>query len=533
MLIYCNQLEITDKYSLNRILDSTIGWIKNKTNRQFTRQELRYSNNYVIQNMKIRTYQADSEYPKLYSILFSQPDTNVRGRQWITEIGIKLEPPLPTVFTILLETSDVSTRVRENPASTRPKLVDYIRTNCTLASTTIGINVKQLLHDDYNLRAFQSELNSPSREYPLVLLSRKFDHQTFVSPEVLQNQLVGLAQVVLCQENFDTWKMERFLSKRYSAWGGAINIIFPMLKHDYCHNSLLLAPALDKLTNQNVNIIHELLSHVTHFTNVRKKTNHFSPYSVRAKRVGDNRKLLHDKLNSLKVDDELATLLEEAIDEMSDIQGKHAESHRVITEELSVEQFRSLELEQLVGEKEDTIRDLRYHLDKRESGEAPIPIIGVSDRSKLFDAVQNPNPENLLQLVASIFSDRVVILQSAFRSAKQSASFLHGSRLANLLFRLCTSYFDDISVGGESVARRVFTSNEFAAKESETVMKSDRYSSLRSFEYKGEILKMYRHLKIGVSDNVQETIRVHFHWLSNEKTIVIGYCGPHLPLGKV
>ena len=86
--------------------------------------------------------------------------------------------------------------------------------------------------------------------------------------------------------------------------------------------------------------------------------------------------------------------------------------------------------------------------------------------------------------------------------------------------------------GGDIQARTVFGKNEYAAKESETVMANKAMKRQRTFTYEGQDVEMFRHLKIGVDDDVTRTIRVHFHWDSEKQKIVIGYCGKHLLLRK-
>lgn len=54
----------------------------------------------------------------------------------------------------------------------------------------------------------------------------------------------------------------------------------------------------------------------------------------------------------------------------------------------------------------------------------------------------------------------------------------------------------------------------------------------RTFDYEGEPVEMFRHLKIGVDEDVARTIRVHFHWDAEREKIVIGYCGEHLPVSS-
>lgn len=106
--------------------------------------------------------------------------------------------------------------------------------------------------------------------------------------------------------------------------------------------------------------------------------------------------------------------------------------------------------------------------------------------------------------------------------------FLYGRELLNLLARLANEYRTALIEKGDSEARKVFGKNEYAAKESETLSK--RAKKMRTFEYAGEQVTMYRHLKIGVEDDVTKTIRVHFHWDPESEKIVIGHCGEHLPL---
>ena len=85
---------------------------------------------------------------------------------------------------------------------------------------------------------------------------------------------------------------------------------------------------------------------------------------------------------------------------------------------------------------------------------------------------------------------------------------------------------------GDNEARKVFGQSEYSAKESETVMGNKAMRRKRTFDYEGEPVEMFRHLKIGVDEDVARTIRVHFHWDAEREKIVIGYCGEHLPVSS-
>ena len=110
--------------------------------------------------------------------------------------------------------------------------------------------------------------------------------------------------------------------------------------------------------------------------------------------------------------------------------------------------------------------------------------------------------------------------------------FINGRDLLNLLKKLVTEYRSKLMAGGDSHARRVFGKNEYAAKEAETVMANKVMRRQRTFAYEGTDVGMFRHLKIGVDDDVTRTIRVYFLWDSDKQKIVIGYCGKHLSVSS-
>ncbi|MCF5872139.1 hypothetical protein [Aeromonas veronii] len=89
MLIYVNQFKLVGEHISDIAFQSIAGWLKHVTKRHFTIDELKSGEEFTIERAKVRTYIAVDREPKLYAILFSHPDKTVKGRQWITEIGIK------------------------------------------------------------------------------------------------------------------------------------------------------------------------------------------------------------------------------------------------------------------------------------------------------------------------------------------------------------------------------------------------------------------------------------------------------------
>ena len=141
MLIYVNQFKFKNT-NINTVFRTISGWLKSITKSHINYELLKTNSEKEIDKMWIRTFSAIDTQPYMYSILFTHPDKEVKGRQWITEIGIKEEGE-NIFFSLLLETSDISTQVKDIPVSTRPRLINYIKKNIELDNNTIGLNVKQ------------------------------------------------------------------------------------------------------------------------------------------------------------------------------------------------------------------------------------------------------------------------------------------------------------------------------------------------------------------------------------------------------
>jgi nucleoside phosphorylase len=130
-----------------------------------------------------------------------------------------------------------------------------------------------------------------------------------------------------------------------------------------------------------------------------------------------------------------------------------------------------------------------------------------------------------------MYGDHIVILDDAWDACEQSRNFKFGEQLFPLLVKFASEYWDALAQGGkgDSEARKILGSH-YAAQESEKVKNNPELCRFRTFQYKGSDVLMLSHLRIGTKDSVEDTIRVHFHWDSTDKVLVIGYCGPHRPL---
>jgi hypothetical protein len=143
-------------------------------------------------------------------------------------------------------------------------------------------------------------------------------------------------------------------------------------------------------------------------------------------------------------------------------------------------------------------------------------------------AAERLSPEQILRLLSVLFPDQMVVLTSAYASAREISRFRNSRRAFQLLWKLATEYPALMRSGNghRSNCDDLFGGDAYAAQDDDS---SDYYRRIRTFDYAGKPLYMPEHLKIGKSFDSSETMRIHFKWLNEEGKVVIGYCGRHLP----
>ncbi|HDR0618632.1 hypothetical protein ACFHYN_04315 [Pasteurella multocida] len=354
MLIYINQFELVDKNSCDEAFHLISQWLTKNVNKKISKEFLKSGKELSIRNSHIRTYIADELEPYLYSILFTHPDKNVSGRQWITEISIKSENN-KTEISISLEVSDISTRVKEYPKTTKPYLVALLNKNKYLSPDTIGLKVNQLKNDINEFKALDYEINKEDREYSIVLVSkRRHSDEFLLKPNKLQEQLVGLAKVVSIDENVDLKDLESYIGDN-SVWDGAVRIIYPPRVK---HTKLFRSREITKLNDLGNDVYHEFLSFITHTTNGFNKRKHFSPTDVRSKRSRDRIKILKAQVKDNKDYENLANQAFDELEKQNDIFNNKKDEFKAEIDELS---FKNLELEEEVKK----LKQDKYNLENR------------------------------------------------------------------------------------------------------------------------------------------------------------------------
>lgn len=497
---------------------SVSGWIKKVSGKHFSIDDLMSSNDFEIEGSYVRTYSAIKSEPETYSIMYSHPDNEVNGRQWITEIGIAKHKDY-TFVSILLEISDVSTRVDSKPISTRPRLVSFLKKNCVFDRDTIGIKCQYIRNNYGDLKYLSHEVFRDNRNYPIILLSAQ-NYRYATDYNKLQEQLIGLCQVFVIDTDVDSWEMERIVGRRYSCWNGAINIIYPLSLSGNINTSILFKDRIDEIISSEMPINNYLLSLITHSCNAHKKKKHISPVLTRSKRLADNNRYYKDKISHLNNESDFKELLDEALDDIDNLNTALCEQESIYIEMIDdiEKEISKLKIDN------HTLNSRINELNKSNSTDEKI------DTYSLVSIISNRlNPESILKFLQILIPDRLIVLDSAMNSAIKSDKFKYSQRLIYLIYKLCTDYLDLYLKNGDNEAKSVL-GQAYAANESETVERSKKLSDMRKFNYENKDEYMFQHLSIGVAHNKSETIRVHFLIDSNKRKVVIGYCGEHLPV---
>lgn len=540
MLVYANYLKAVGTNAKAEIVRAVGGWLKEQLGYGLRPDTLmiagEHSGNRNGTSSWLRIFAAKDGTQELYSWVLKNADDAVRGRQWNSEIGLKAVGD-SCELSCVVATEEASTLVLQPVQASRPRLIRYAVSNLNDAegvhfdASVPGLAVKRVGASTDSYRGLLHDIDSLERDYPIVLVSPHKDGTYPINADHLQQDLVGLAQVVKVEAEFDSYDMEEILGRRWSAWDGAVNILHMPTASGYIRSRLFLSDVIENWGDTQHSRISQILAWVTHNTNIPRLRKRIRPEGVMRLAIRQSLDVARERrqqLNEKEIRDEFERLAEAAEEQNQWVELLERTNDSL---EKEVQQLR-LDLderEEELSKERRTVGALKEQL--RNSGAYTSAIDGERLLTMLSRA-DVPEPDECLELIEAVYGDRCEVLDTAKRSAKESNQFAQSRQLLDLLIRLVTQYRTVLLEKGDSEARKVFGKNEFAAKESETVMGSPALRRARAFEYQGAPVEMFRHLKIGTADNLMKTIRVHFHWDNHRQKIILGYCGKHLPVSS-
>lgn len=536
MLVYANYLSFQGAGARDAIFKAIGGWLKEQVGFGLHPDQLRregaYSGHRGDVGTQLRIHATGEEEPELYAWILRNPDGSVRGREWITEIGVRIYGGL-LELSCVVRTEEHSTLVAAPVMASRPRVIGYAIYNveqspdADFAESVPGVTVKSVGQDRDSYRALLAEIDRSDRVCPIVLVSPTRDGDYLFNVSELQQKLVGLGQVVQITPDFNSYEMAEVVGQHRSAWSGAANILYAKNQSGYWRNRLFLSEEIIEWGDAPIARISQILAWVTSTTNVLFLRKRIKPEDVMQLALRRGLQAVRERGDQMD-----ASQLREEIDRAGRLATEQAEWIKTLEDENVMLESEIANTRAQMIEDQDNLRRHKFVIQglKTSLENAGAGRTSTLDAEALLGLICNPDspsPFECLEAIENVHSDKCIVLESAKESAKRMDIFVHGRRLLDMLRRLVTDYRVKLVEGGDSAARMVFAKNEYAAKESETVMGNSAMRRQRVFEYDGEAVEMFRHLKIGTEDNVATTIRVHFHWDARREKIVIAYCGEH------
>jgi hypothetical protein len=539
MLVYANTLTFRGAGAEAPVFKAIGAWLKEQLGFGLHPDQLRSEGEHVGTRgevrAKLRILVTAEESPQLYSWVLKFADEKVKGRQWTTEVGVKVLGDVLDLSCVV-KTDEHSTLVASPVGASQPRLIRYVAANIAKAKdadfdvSVPGVELKNVGPDRDSYVALEAEIERKDRNGPIVLVSPTKDGRYLVNTADLQEKLTGLAQVVQISPEFNSYAMAGVLGEGRSAWGGAINLSYPPTPMGVVRGRLFLADTINGWGDTQLSRISHVLAWVTSNTNIPRLYGHIRPEGVM--QLSLRRRMAAARERSAQMSAaQLRQELEQAAKQAAE-QAKNLDD--VWNECIQLEGRISLYKDELesaqdeLAKKDFTIQSLKDQLGR--AGDDSTSAVNAERLVAIVSRKAPPSPLECIELIEVLYGDRCVILASARSSAEKASQFMFGRELLDLLNRFVTTFRSALMEGGDNQARNIFGKSEYAANESETVMNSKSLKRKRMFEYEGKHVEMFRHLKIGVADDVTKTIRVHFCWDAGRKKLVIGHCGGHLPL---
>lgn len=523
MLVYGSELSILPATPTLDVLAPVAQWLATKGRTRIEPQELAVQGDRgLADGARLITVGLTANGTDYVAIRYTHPDRFVAGREWITEIGLRRELARFSCST-LLRTDEKSALVGGLIETTRPLVVEMIAHKCRLAADCPGGSAKPLTVEDAD--AFGFVVLDPNRPYPVLQVSAMQDGTFAVDPHRLAALLIGVADVVQIPPHVDTFALEDRLGPRHSCYHGAVNIVWPPIhaaSGTFAPVTRIMAAELLEVRSQGNRVENHLLALVCHRTNSAYARRHLTLEAAHS--VSLRHALDEAKATGAKSDAELAELYRRVDHDQQQEIGQ-------LKAQLAANENESAALLEERDSLRATVDSLKQNIAAMSQASkgntaASLP---QDKRKKLVDAISEKfTMSDALTALEACFEERVVILDSAWASAKKAEEFNYPHRAFGLLATLCQEYWEALASGKSDGEARTSLGNAFSARESETVESNRRARALRTFTHDGKPIEMMKHLRIGTKDSIAETWRCHFEWDAANKKIVIGHCGKHL-----
>lgn len=520
MLIYTVALEFDTSETLPRIQRVLAEWIGRRVHVRLPPESLgRDMDTRYVAGERLSVLTAIDDIPRRYSISFKHTDSEIHGREWITEIGISETPGGPLTVTILLRTEEMSVFSGSQPPQfSVPSLVAQLFERCVLSKSTPGVaEAKRLTADRDVLLAYEQHIENPARRHCVVVVSATRDGTYTVDVERLRKQLLGLAEVVTVPPGVDTRAFAELLPTTYYTWNGGINLIYPPITFGHERKIITHYVQGSEVTGDTWR---DLLSRITHRSNRYLQSLHVSPGRVYTlKRVQE----LHRQKQAMIEAGQSSGLSGEYIKLLEETNAALEAQVRELGERVEGMEDTEGELREEIEQQRYRINTLQMENDKLHTRVKAIPA-GPTAR---FDPSGLRSMAELISPVTTFLGDRLVLTSAAVRSMQDSP--FRDIPKSWQVFQLLAGSLGKALGGGGSLSGALEELRELGV-EYKPKMSDVTKGRSAGWErrYKGRAADMDKHLAIGSSRKPEACLRIHFEYDPEDRVIVVHHAGRHL-----
>ena len=162
----------------------------------------------------------------VWALRSEDPDSNVPGRIWKTEVVLAKPRDLATRLSLRLRISSNAQDFNFVPSS--PRLVREIVTQNSFLSGAARLkNEVNIINTEYDYDSFKEHLFSPKRKNPIIAFSHlPSNGPPKITPQTMSRRLVGMVHVYSISPGFSR-KLSDDLGKALSVFDGGIRIYYP------------------------------------------------------------------------------------------------------------------------------------------------------------------------------------------------------------------------------------------------------------------------------------------------------------------
>jgi hypothetical protein len=432
-------------------------------------------------------------------------------------------------FTIIIRIA--SARFVVKPVSFslhRPRVIAEVISNFQVCTGNTQLEQDPIAIASVDVPEFvQRTLTDPTRALPVVLVSPDlWSDRPVVDARHLQNRLLGTALVATLTDKWAAFALTDAVGKELSCFNGAVRLYWPgFSSQDHTRrHPLYFADSIRAHQKEGRLLEDHLFRFLSSIASFRLRDGPLTR-SARAEIAVENRRLLDE----LKAKAESGTATPEEDQELLEMA---LEDNERLTEENEELTERNQDLQAKLDEMETELDAHRANLEDLWTYQGDQSPLGSADERVPSESDAEPTSvADALKRVAAQYKDVLSIWESASQSAAASGFARPEQALRALIAvgDLGREYFASREKG-RSMGRweDFFEQRGFKYAPTEAQNTQTMYGTYRNFRHEDQMRRMLKHLTLGGGDKIN-CLQIYFDADDEQKRILIGYCGEHLP----